>query len=251
LRPPYSRAEDERPQFFSELKRRNVVRMAGLYLVGAWLLTQVASTVLPMFGAPDWLPRSIVMLLAIGFVPALIFSWVFELTPEGLKRDGDVPPEQSIAPQTARRMDRMIIAVLALALAYFAVDKFVLNPRQAKSTAEMSAPKSNAVPNEKSVAVLAFANLSDDKGSEYFSDGISEELLTVLQKIPGLHVAARTSAFSFKGKNVTAQEIGQKLGVVHLVEGSVRKAGNSVRIAARLTKAASGEEIWSENYTAT
>ena len=98
--------------FFSELKRRNVIRFAGLYLVGAWLLTQVASTVLPMFGAPDWLPRSIVILLAIGFVPALIFSWVFELTPQGLKRDEDVPPEQSIAPQTGRRMNRMIIAVL-------------------------------------------------------------------------------------------------------------------------------------------
>src|ERR1700675_5105662 len=93
--------------FFGELKRRNVIRFAGLYLVGAWLLTQVASTVLPMFGAPDWLPRSIVILLVIGFVPALIFSWVFELTPQGLKRDEDVPADQSIAPQTGRRMDRL------------------------------------------------------------------------------------------------------------------------------------------------
>jgi TolB-like protein len=113
----------------------------------------------------------------------------------------------------------------------------------------MSSSEGNQTPNEKSVAVLAFANLSDDKGSEYFSDGISEELLTVLQKIPGLHVAARTSAFSFKGKNATAQEIGQKLGVAHLVEGSVRKAGDVVRIAARLTQANTGEEQWSENYT--
>src|SRR5438445_8336982 len=135
--------------FFAELKRGNVVRMAGLYLVGAWLLTQVASTVLPMFGAPDWLPRSIVMLLVIGFIPALIFSWVFELTPQGLKRDEDVPPEQSIAPQTARRMNRMIIAVLVLALGYFAFDKFVLTPRREaafiarteKSMAVRSAPE--------------------------------------------------------------------------------------------------------------
>jgi adenylate cyclase len=228
--------------FFSELKRRNVIRFAGLYLVGAWLLTQVASTVLPMFGAPDWLPRSIVVLLVIGFVPALIFSWVFELTPQGLKRDEDVPVAQSIAPQTGRRMNRMIIVVLVLAVAYFAADKFVLNPRREKSSTTASS-------SEKSVAVLAFANLSDDKGSEYFSDGVSEELLTVLQKIPGLHVAARTSAFSFKGKNATAQEIGQKLGVAHLVEGSVRKAGDVVRIAARLTQANTGEEQWSENYT--
>jgi len=235
--------------FFAELKRRNVIRAAGLYLVGAWLLVQVTSTVLPMFGAPDWLPRSIVILLVICFVPALIFSWVFELTPQGLKRDEDVSAEQSIAPQTGRRMNRMIIAVLVLAVAYFAVDKFVLSPRREKSVAGTPPSESNSAPNEKSVAVLAFDNLSDDKGSEYFSDGISEELLTVLQKIPGLHVAARTSAFSFKGKNATAQEIGQKLGVAHLVEGSVRKAGDVVRIAARLTQANTGEEQWSENYT--
>src|SRR5512144_2003032 len=113
-------------QLFAELKRRNVIRLAGLYLVGAWLLTQVAGTVLPMFGAPDWLPRSIVILLALGFIPALIFAWVFELTPQGLKRDAEVKPEESIAPQTARRMDRMIIVVLILALVYFAFDKFVL-----------------------------------------------------------------------------------------------------------------------------
>src|SRR6266849_2036119 len=116
--------------FFAELKRRNVIRFAGLYLVGAWLLTQVASTVLPMFGAPDWLPRIIVILLAIGFLPSLIFSWIFEMTPQGLKRDEDVPPEESIAPQTARRMNRMIIAVLVIALAYFCFDKFVLTPRR-------------------------------------------------------------------------------------------------------------------------
>ena len=119
-----------KPSFLDELKRRNVVRMAGLYLVGAWLLVQVAGTVLPMFGAPEWLPRSIVIVLALGFIPALIFSWAFELTPHGLKRDEDVTPEESIAPQTARRMNRMITAVLVLALGYFVVDKFVLAPRR-------------------------------------------------------------------------------------------------------------------------
>ena len=222
--------------------------MAGLYLVGAWLTVQVASTVLPMFGAPEWLPRSIVTLLIIGFVPALVFSWAFELTPQGLRREEDVPPEQSITPRTGRRIDRLIIAVLVLALAYFAFDKFVLAPRREAALVATSRPnEQNTAAN--SVAVLAFDNLSDDKGSEYFSDGISEELLTVLQKIPGLHVAARTSAFSFKGKNAPAQEIGEKLGVAHLVEGSVRKAGDMVRIAARLTQARTGEEQWSENYT--
>src|SRR6188472_1910708 len=125
--------------FFGELKRRNVIRMAGLYLVGAWLIVQVASTVLPMFGAPDWLPRTIVILLAIGFLPALIFSWVFEVTPEGLKRDADVPPGESIAPQTARRMDRMIIAVLVVAVGYFAFDKFVLTQRRPAASTSRSA----------------------------------------------------------------------------------------------------------------
>src|SRR4249919_2839898 len=118
-------------RFLDELKRRNVIRMAGLYLVGAWLITQVAGTVLPMFDAPDWLPRSIVIVLAIGFLPALAFAWAFELTPEGVKLDSEVAPGQSIAPQTAQRMNRLIIAVLVLALAYFGLDKFVLAPRHA------------------------------------------------------------------------------------------------------------------------
>ena len=233
--------------FLTELKRRNVVRMAGLYLVGAWLLVQVAGTLLPVFDAPAWVMKTLVAVLAAGLVPALIFSWVFELTPAGLKRDEDVRPEESIAPQTARRMNRMIIAVLLLALGYFAFDKFVLAPKREAARVTVAEAKPAASP--KSVAVLAFDNLSDEKGSEYFSDGISEELLTVLQKIPGLQVAARTSAFSFKGKSATAQEIGEKLGVAHLVEGSVRKAGDMVRIAARLTSTASGDETWSENYT--
>src|ERR1700704_4798278 len=140
--------------FFAELKRRNVIRFAGLYLVGAWLLTQVASTVLPMFGAPDWLPRSIMILLALGFIPALIFSWAFELTPHGLKRDEDVRPEESIAPQTARRMNRMIIPVLVLARGDFAVDKFVLAPRRetAKSQTPL-APNESQSANAKSIAV--------------------------------------------------------------------------------------------------
>src|SRR5690348_580216 len=114
----------ERPSFISELKRRNVIRMAGLYLLGAWLIVQVSSTILPMFAAPAWMPRSIVILLAIGFIPAIIFSWVFELTPEGLKREAEIASGQSGTPQTGRRMDRMIIVVLVLGLGYFVFDKF-------------------------------------------------------------------------------------------------------------------------------
>src|SRR5438445_4582396 len=155
--------------FLTELKRRNVIRFAGLYLVGSWLLVQVASTVLPMFGAPDWLPRSIVILLAIGFVPALIFSWVFELTPQGLKRDEDVRPEESIAPQTGRRIDRMIIAVLVVALGYFVFDKFVLAPCRTAPPNE-----SPSAAGAKSIAVLPLENLSEDKANAYFAEGIQD-----------------------------------------------------------------------------
>jgi len=235
--------------FFSELKRRNVVRMAGLYLVGAWLLTQVASTVLPMFGAPDWLPRSIVMLLAIGFIPALIFSWVFEVTPEGLKRDEDVPPEQSIAPQTARRMDRTIIVVLALALGYFAFDKFVL-ARRSEATASPKTPgenKSIAVP-EKSIAVLPFANLSSDKENAYFAEGIQDEILTRLSKIAALKVISRTSTQKYKSAPDNLREVGQQLGVANLLEGSVQKAGHAVHINVQLIKAATDDHLWAESY---
>jgi len=167
------------PNLLNELKRRNVIRVAGLYLVGAWLLTQVATTLLPLFGAPEWLLRSVVILLAIGFIPALIFSWVFELTPEGLKRDADVAPDHSIGPQTARRLDRMIIVVLLIALGYFAFDKFVLSPRREAKAAEVS---SNPSPNEasvsisaKSIAVLPFENLSSDKENAFFADGVQDE----------------------------------------------------------------------------
>ncbi|MEO6970390.1 MAG: hypothetical protein ABI217_05810 [Chthoniobacterales bacterium] len=232
-----------RPSFFSELKRRNVVRMAGLYLVGAWLLVQVAGTVLPMFGAPDWLPRSIVVLLAIGFVPAVIFSWVFELTPEGLKRDEDVAPERSIAPQTARRMDRMIIAVLVLALGYFATDKFVLAPRR---SAALSPGQSNT--NAKSIAVLPFENLSSDKENAYFAGGIQDEILTRLAKIGALKVISRTSTAHYASSPENLPEIAHQLGVANILEGSVQKAGEEVHINVQLIRAATDEHLWAESY---
>ena len=158
---------------FAELKRRNVIRMAGLYLVGAWLVVQVAGTVLPMFGAPEWLPRTIVVLLAIAFIPAVIFSWVFELTPQGLKREEDVAPEHSITPQTGRRMDRTIIVVLVLALGYFAFDKFVLTPRREAALVSSAVPnESKSVTNEKSIAVLPFENLSEKKANAFRRAGV-------------------------------------------------------------------------------
>jgi adenylate cyclase len=247
----------------AELKRRNVIRMAGLYLVGAWLVTQVSSTILPMFSAPDWLPRAIVVLLALGFVPTLIFAWVFELTPEGIKRDADVPPGQSIAPQTARRMDRMIIVVLVLALGYFGFDKFVLAPRRdvaliAATTESVKAGVMNSpasatnrnapAPDDKSIAVLPFADLSPAHDQEYLSDGMAEEILDALAKVQNLKVAGRTSSFYFKGKNEKLTAIGAALGVANVLEGSVRKQGDKVRVTAQLIRTSSGFHLWSESY---
>ncbi len=227
---------------FTELKRRNVIRMAGLYLVGAWLLVQVAGTILPMFGAPDWLPRTIVLLLAIGFIPALIFSWVFELTPQGLKRDEDVPPEQSIAPQTARRMDRMIIVVLLLALGYLAFDKFVLG-RQSEPTASVS-----HTINKKSIAVLPFENLSRDPDNAYFVDGIQDEILTRLAKISALKVISRTSTMRYASRPDNLREIARQLGVANILEGSVQRASGTMRVNVQLIEAESDSHLWAESY---
>jgi TolB-like protein/cytochrome c-type biogenesis protein CcmH/NrfG len=236
--------------FFAELKRRNVVRMAGLYLVGAWLLTQVASTVLPMFGAPDWLPRSIVILLAIGFIPALIFSWVFEMTPQGLKRDEDVLPEQSIAAQTARRMDRLIIAVLVVALGYFALDKWVLAPARTEAK-----PHPALVPNEaapvipaKSIAVLPFENLSDDKNAAYFADGIQDEILTKLASIADLKVISRTSTAKYKSKPEDLKTVSEQLRVATVLEGTVQKSGDKARVNVQLIDARADTHLCAKSY---
>src|SRR5256714_869800 len=236
--------------FFSELKRRNVIRFAGLYLVGAWLLTQIASTVLPMFGAPDWLPRSVVILLALGFLPALIFSWAFELTPQGLKRDEDVPPEQSIAPQTGRRMDRIIIAVLVLALGYFAFDKFVLTPRREAARSDRAPASSEPKPiaNAKSIAVLPFENLSDDKSAAYFADGIQDQILTKLASIADLKVISRTSTAKYKSKPEDLKTVSQQLGVANVLEGSVQKAADKVRVNVQLIDARADSHLWAKTY---
>ena len=234
--------------FLAELKRRNVIRMAGLYLVGAWLVVQVSSTVLPMFDAPTWLPRSIVTLIAIGFIPTMIFSWVFELTPDGLKRDAEVVPEHSIAPQTAHRMDRAIIVVLVLALGYFGFDKFVLAPqREAAMLASARQPAAAAIA-DKSIAVLPLTNESGDKDQQYFSDGLSENLIVALSQFSGLKVIGRNSSFQFRDTKDDSRTIGAKLGVATLLEGSVQRAGDAVRISAELIRASDGSTIWTQSY---
>ncbi len=248
--------------FLNELKRRNVIRMAGLYLVGAWLVTQVAGTVLPMFDVPAWVARAIVIVLALGFVPALVFSWVFELTPGGLKRDAEATPERSIAPQTARRMDRLIMAGLIAVAALVVADRYW--PRAEKGSGPISVagttpltdsrdPEQGAgtvstAPPQKSIAVLPFVNMSPDKDNEYFSDGVSEEILNALTKLEDLKVAGRTSSFFFKGRNENLTTIGETLGVAHVLEGSVRKQGEKVRITAQLIRTRDGFHLWSETY---
>jgi TolB-like protein/Tfp pilus assembly protein PilF len=245
---------------FAELKRRNVIRMAGLYLVGAWLVTQVAGTVLPMFGAPEWLARSVVLLLAIGFIPVMVFAWAFELTPDGIKRDADVAPSDSIAPQTARRMNRMIVAVLVLAVTFFAFDRLVLAPRRdaalvvatTQSVKAAAATAATPVVDPRSIAVLPFVNMSEDMGNDFFSDGISEEILNVLVSVKGLKVTSRTSAFQFRSQQgLGVPAIASALKVRHVLEGSVRKSGDRIRITAQLIDASRDAHLWSETFDRT
>jgi TolB-like protein/tetratricopeptide (TPR) repeat protein len=250
-------------KLFAELKRRNVIRMAGLYLVGAWLILQVAETLLPIFHTPDWVLQAMVVLLALGFVPAIVFSWLFELTPEGIKRDAEVTPDRSIARTTARRMDRLIFAGLLALIAVIAADRYWPRTPPAQADTQSStaadpsnAPKAATVENAaaapsfdpNSIAVLPFVNMSADKENEFFSDGISEELLNALVRVNGLQVASRTSSFAYKGKEMSSQAIARDLKVSHLLEGSVRKSGNRLRITAQLIDAVNDRHLWSETY---
>jgi len=248
--------------FLAELKRRNVIRMAGLYLVGAWLLIQIAETLLPAFDVPGWVLRAIIIVLALGFLPALVFSWIYELTPEGLKRDAEVDPAQSIAPRTAQRMDRLIFAGLIVLIGLIAADRFwprqVSPPAPASMDAQSSDPATPAAStpattsaepvDRRSIAVLPFVNMSSDPENEHFADGMSEELLNILAGIDGLKVASRTSAFSFKGKDTPIPEIARQLDVYHVLEGSVRKQGNRVKITAQLIEADSDAHLWTQTY---
>ena len=246
----------KRGGFFHELRRRNVFRMAGLYVVAAWLIIQISGTVLPMLDAPAWLPRTLLFLLALGFVPALIFSWVFELTPDGLRREGDVPAGQSIVSETGQRMNHMIIAALVLALAFFGFDKFVLTPKREAAlvtSAHEEAAKQAAAPaapaiNEQSIAVLPLANASGTKDEQFFSDGLSENLIIALSQFDGLTVIGRNSSFQFRDSKDDSRTIGEKLGVATLLEGSVQHAGDVVRVSAELINAANGHTLWSERY---
>lgn len=242
-------------------------RVGIAYVVVAWLVAQVLQLVFESFGTPGWAIKSVLVLLATGLPFALFFAWAFEMTPEGIKREHEVDRSQSIAPHTGKKLNNLILAVMAIALGYFAYDKFVLSPGRdavlvnaATQAATEQATADHAVADqlaaepvvpaerEKSIAVLPFVNMSDDAGNEYFSDGISEEILNALAKVKELKVAGRTSSFAFKGKNQDLRTIGETLGVQNILEGSVRKAGGKVRITAQLVKVDDGFHLWSETY---
>ena len=238
--------------FLTELKRRNVLRVGVAYIVTAWLIIQVVETLFPVFGFGNESIRIVVILLAIGLLPVLFFAWAFELTSEGVKREKDVDRSHSIAPQTGKKLDRWVIIMLALALTYFAFDKFVLDPgRDAELVSTTAQETEQAVLNrtpEKSIAVLPFVNMSSDPEQEFFSDGISEEILNSLAQVKELKVAGRTSSFSFKGRNEDLRQIGDLLNVAHVLEGSVRKSGDRIRITAQLIKVDDGYHLWSETF---
>jgi len=238
---------------FSELQHRNVIRVAIAYVAFAWLIIQVVETLFPVYGLTDAHIRVVVALLAIGFPLALILSWLYELTPEGLKLDRDVDRAQSIASHTGKKLDRVIITVLTLAVGFFAIDKFVLDPaRDAQREAVVrEKARSDAVIESygaNSIAVLPFENMSANPDNEIFSDGISEELLNLLSRIPELRVISRSSSFSFKGKDLTVPEIAEQLNVALILEGSVRRFGDDLRITAQLIEARSDTHLWSHTY---
>lgn len=222
-------------KYYKELKRRNVFKAAVTYIVFAWLLLQVGELVLPIVGAPEYSMKLLLLMLSVGFPLWLIFAWVYEITPDGLKKTEDVMEGESITAQTSSNLNKVIIAILSVVVLVFAYQMF-------------GKPLVESENSDKSIAVLAFADMSPQKDQEYFSDGISEEMLNLLAKNPDLRVISRTSSFSYKNKAVTAEQIGKELNVSHILEGSVRKSGNTIRVTAQLIDTESGAHIWSDTF---
>ncbi len=224
-------------QLFQELKRRNVFRVAIAYIAVAWLLLQVADIVLDNIAEPEWVMQVLMVFLALGFPLVVFFAWAFEMTPEGIKREEDVDRSQSTTSQTGRKLNFVITGVLAAAVMFLLYDKF-------------SAPdiEPAATVTDQSVAVLPFVALSSGTDDEYFADGLTEEILNSLAQLPELLVTARTSAFHFKGKDIPVPEIAETLGVAHIIEGSVRRDGDRLRVTAQLIRAEDGFHLWSDTY---
>jgi adenylate cyclase len=241
---------------FSELTRRNVFRVGIAYLVSAWIIAQVTDLVLSSFKAPDWVMQALLLLLGLGFIVAVVISWAYELTPDGLKRDADVSADASIANQTTKKLNYITLVSAVAVLCLFTYQQMhpptmvthdaTLITQIADTKASIDSTKSNAI--ENSIAVLPFVDMSKEGDQEYFADGISEEILNVIVRIPTLQVAGRTSSFSFKGKNEDLRDIGESLGVNHILEGSVRRSNTTLRITAQLIRSEDGFHLWSETY---
>lgn len=243
--------------FFTELKRRNVFRVGAAYLVATWLLLQIVDVVGPILGLPDMVARYLLFLLVVGFIPAVVIAWAFELTPEGVKRESEVDRSHSITPRTGHKLDRAIMVVLALAVGLLLFDKLMLREKPgvpAAKTPRAAVAETGSInaqtpePERKSVVVLPFVAMSNGPDDDYFSDGLTEEIINALAQLPDLLVTARTSAFHFKGQNQPVNAIAEQLGVSHVVEGSVRRAGEQLRITAQLIRAEDGFHLWSETY---
>jgi TolB-like protein/Tfp pilus assembly protein PilF len=229
---------------FTELRRRNVYRIAAAYVVAAWLIIQLVETIFPAFGFDEAATRLAVIVLTIGFVPAVVLAWVFEITPQGLRLDARGDSRIGPDPRASRRLDQVIIAFLVIAVAYFAFDKFIFTEPNEAAPEEAIAQ----VPIGGSIAVLPFVDMSPGGDQAYFSDGISEELLNLLSRIPELRVVSRSSSFAFKDKNTKARDIARELGVNYILEGSVRKDGDRVRITAQLIDALTDTHLWSGTF---
>ena len=242
--------------FFNELKRRNVFRVGIAYGVASWLFLQVVDFALDVMDAPNLIIQVLVLLAAVGLPAVLTFAWVFEMTPEGLKRESKIQPENSLTSHTARKLDKLTIVLLVSAILIVIVDRFVPESgpdSESRTENPVSLKPEPAVieesaPGMPSLAVLPFANMSSDPDNEFFSDGISEELLNLLVQVDGLRVPSRTSSFAFKGKNLDIKEIASRLAVEHILEGSVRKSGNQVRITAQLIDVRTDTHLWSNTY---
>lgn len=230
--------------FFAELKRRSVIRVGAAYLALGWVIAQVGEFAFDTFGAPDWALKSLVIALLLGLPVVLFGAWAFELTPDGIRKDAGA---DSIATAgKGRRLDRAIIVMLVIALGWFAWDRFAVD-EESETIADVS-PATSISANDKSVAVLPFVAMSNGPDDEFFADGLTEEILNSLAQLPELLVTARTSAFSFKGRNVPIPEIAATLGVAHVVEGSVRRQADRLRVTAQLVRADNGFHLWSETY---
>jgi TolB-like protein/Tfp pilus assembly protein PilF len=233
---------NDKPSFFAELKRRNVLRAGVLYAGAVWALAQGVAQLTPVVGAPEWIARWFLIAAAIGFPFWIAFAWVYEFTSQGLKRESEIAADDSIARSNGRTLDRWIIAVLAIAVVLLLTNTFVWH-RGAGFDGS-----AQVVIAAKSIAVLPLANESGDRDQQYFSDGLSEDLIIALSQFAGLKVISRNSSFQFRNTTDNSRTIGDKLGVAHLLEGSVRHAGDVVRISAELVNAADGTTVWSQRY---